>query len=60
MLLDDVLSALDVHTAKWVVDKCFRGDLIKGRTLILVVRICAAVILNMLTSPSDTQRGSCQ
>ncbi|KAI0258861.1 P-loop containing nucleoside triphosphate hydrolase protein [Gloeopeniophorella convolvens] len=30
LLLDDVLAALDVHTAKWVVDNCFKGDLIKG------------------------------
>ncbi|KAJ6575530.1 hypothetical protein B0H10DRAFT_2168545 [Mycena sp. CBHHK59/15] len=36
ILLDDVLAALDVHTAKWIVDKCLRGDLIKGRTIILV------------------------
>ncbi|KAF9257859.1 P-loop containing nucleoside triphosphate hydrolase protein [Marasmius fiardii PR-910] len=36
LLLDDVLAALDVHTAKWVVDKCFKGDLIKGRTVLLV------------------------
>ncbi|KAK0198511.1 hypothetical protein F5146DRAFT_1100167 [Armillaria mellea] len=36
ILLDDVLAALDVHTAKWIVDKCFMGDLTKGRTIILV------------------------
>ncbi|KAJ7449230.1 hypothetical protein FB451DRAFT_754458 [Mycena latifolia] len=36
ILLDDVLAALDVHTAKWVVDKCLRGDLIKNRRVILV------------------------
>ncbi|KAJ7272088.1 hypothetical protein B0H12DRAFT_1200283 [Mycena haematopus] len=36
VLLDDVLSALDVHTAKWIVDKCLSGDLIKNRTVILV------------------------
>lgn len=37
-----VLAALDVHTAKWIVDKCFQGDLCKGRTIILVVshRLC--------------------
>ena len=40
VLLDDVLSALDVHTSKWIVEKCFRGDLVKGRTIILVVRVC--------------------
>ncbi|PSS37122.1 hypothetical protein PHLCEN_2v995 [Hermanssonia centrifuga] len=31
-----VLAALDVHTAQWIVDKCFQGDLIQGRTVILV------------------------
>lgn len=36
LLLDDVLSALDVHTAKWIVEKCFQGELIRGRTVILV------------------------
>ncbi|KDQ30408.1 hypothetical protein PLEOSDRAFT_1053612 [Pleurotus ostreatus PC15] len=36
ILLDDVLAALDVHTSKWIVDKCFRGDLINNRTVILV------------------------
>lgn len=36
ILLDDVLAALDVHTAKWIVDKALRGDLVKGRTVILV------------------------
>ncbi|KAJ7691269.1 hypothetical protein B0H17DRAFT_1159808 [Mycena rosella] len=36
ILLDDVLAALDVHTAKWIVEKCLQGDLIKGRTVILV------------------------
>ncbi|ESK84755.1 hypothetical protein Moror_568 [Moniliophthora roreri MCA 2997] len=36
LLLDDVLAALDVHTSKWIVEKCFKGDLLKGRTVILV------------------------
>ncbi|RPD81341.1 multidrug resistance-associated ABC transporter [Lentinus tigrinus ALCF2SS1-7] len=36
LLLDDVLAALDVHTARWIVDKCFKGDLLRGRTVILV------------------------
>ncbi|KAI1795060.1 hypothetical protein LXA43DRAFT_1080347 [Ganoderma leucocontextum] len=36
LLLDDVLAALDVHTSKWIVDKCFKGDLLRGRTVILV------------------------
>nr|GAT46155.1 ATP-binding cassette transporter [Mycena chlorophos] len=36
ILLDDVLAALDVHTSKHIVEHCFKGDLVKGRTLILV------------------------
>ncbi|KAI5122642.1 hypothetical protein M0805_008726 [Coniferiporia weirii] len=36
LLLDDVLAALDVHTAKWIVDKAFTGDLVQGRTVLLV------------------------
>ncbi|KAG9028739.1 hypothetical protein FS837_003797, partial [Tulasnella sp. UAMH 9824] len=36
ILLDDILSALDVHTSRWIVDKCLQGDLVKGRTVILV------------------------
>ncbi|KAI0291829.1 hypothetical protein BC826DRAFT_1105763 [Russula brevipes] len=36
LILDDVLAALDVHTARWIVDKCFGGDLILGRTVLLV------------------------
>ncbi|KAF7972222.1 hypothetical protein HWV62_18618 [Athelia sp. TMB] len=43
LLLDDVLAALDVHTSKWIVDKCFLGDLIKGRTVILVTHNIAMV-----------------
>jgi len=27
---------LDVHTSQWVVDQCLAGDLLKGRTVILV------------------------
>ena len=30
-----------VHTAKWIVEKCFAGDLVRGRTVLLVVRIFA-------------------
>lgn len=36
LLLDDVLAALDVHTAKWIVDEALKGDLIKRRTILLV------------------------
>jgi hypothetical protein len=27
-----------VHTSKWVVEKCLAGDLVKGRTVVMVVR----------------------
>jgi ABC-type multidrug transport system ATPase subunit len=36
LLLDDILSALDVHTARWVAEKCIAGPLLKGRTVLLV------------------------
>lgn len=36
LLLDDVLAALDVHTAKWVINKAFKGDLVQGRTVLFV------------------------
>lgn len=43
VLLDDCLSAVDAHTSKHIYQKCFMGDLLKGRTVILVthqVRLC--------------------
>ncbi|KAJ3512976.1 hypothetical protein NLJ89_g3209 [Agrocybe chaxingu] len=36
ILLDDVLAALDVHTSKWIVKECLQGDLVRGRTILLV------------------------
>ncbi|KAH9967588.1 hypothetical protein BC827DRAFT_1264378 [Russula dissimulans] len=43
LILDDVLAALDVHTARWIVEKCFKGDLIRGRTVLLVTHNVAMV-----------------
>ncbi|KZT60636.1 hypothetical protein CALCODRAFT_492173 [Calocera cornea HHB12733] len=43
LLLDDIVSALDVHTARWVVQKCLQGDLIKGRTVLLVTHAVALI-----------------
>jgi ABC-type multidrug transport system fused ATPase/permease subunit len=45
ILLDDILAALDVHTSVWIVTKCLKGDLLKGRTILLVTHNIA------LTSP---------
>ncbi|KAF8966908.1 multidrug resistance-associated ABC transporter [Flammula alnicola] len=44
ILLDDVLAALDVHTSKWIVDECLKGDLIRGRTVLLVTHNVALTI----------------
>ncbi|KAF9030066.1 P-loop containing nucleoside triphosphate hydrolase protein [Rhodocollybia butyracea] len=36
ILLDDVLAALDVHTSKWIIERCFKGDLVQDRTILMV------------------------
>nr|POE65317.1 atp-dependent bile acid permease [Quercus suber] len=36
VILDDVLSAVDSHTAKWIFDKALMGELMHHRTCILV------------------------
>lgn len=36
VLLDDVLAAVDSHTAQTLVKKCLNGPLMKGRTVVLV------------------------
>ncbi|WFD02893.1 hypothetical protein MOBT1_001580 [Malassezia obtusa] len=36
ILIDDALSAVDAHTARHLVERCFRGPLARGRTIILV------------------------
>ncbi|KAH9475078.1 ABC transporter 7 [Psilocybe cubensis] len=44
LFLDDVLSAVDAHTADHIYQECFKGELMKGRTVILVshhVHLCA-------------------
>jgi ABC-type glutathione transport system ATPase component len=55
ILLDDVLAALDVHTSSWIVRKCLNGDLVKDRTVIMVVCICRFRMLPaFLLMPSKT------
>lgn len=44
VLLDDIMSAVDAHTAAHLFDKCLRGPLLAKRTVILVshhVQLCA-------------------
>lgn len=36
IILDDCLSALDTQTAQWVMERCIKGELTRGRTRILV------------------------
>ncbi|KAH9480752.1 ATP-binding cassette transporter abc4 [Psilocybe cubensis] len=43
VLLDDIFAALDVHTSTWILNRCLRGDLVKGRTIILVTHNIALV-----------------
>ncbi|KAG6837885.1 hypothetical protein H0H93_013038 [Arthromyces matolae] len=64
LLLDDVLAALDVHTAKWIVEKCFAGDLLKGRTVLLVThnvamaRPIASYVVSMAIDGTIHTRGA--
>ena len=44
VLLDDVLSAVDVHTAYTLVQQCLFGPLMTGRTVILVTHHVSSVI----------------
>ena len=44
VLLDDCLSAVDSHTAKWIFDKCIRGPLMLNRTCILVTHNVALCV----------------
>ncbi|KAG8730641.1 hypothetical protein FRC11_006220, partial [Ceratobasidium sp. 423] len=36
VILDDVLSAVDTHTAEHIVQRCLRGPLLRNRTVVLV------------------------
>lgn len=44
ILLDDCLSAVDSHTAKWIFDNCIRGPLMNNRTCILVTHNLALCV----------------
>ncbi|KAJ7668054.1 multidrug resistance-associated ABC transporter [Mycena rosella] len=50
-----------VHTAQWIVDKCFGGDLVKNRTVILVthnVALTRPIAQFVVTLGSDGRVGS--
>lgn len=44
ILLDDCLSAVDSHTAKWIFDNCIMGPLMRDRTCILVTHNVALCV----------------
>ncbi|KAL5518793.1 hypothetical protein ACEPAH_476 [Sanghuangporus vaninii] len=51
ILLDDPLAAVDMHTAQHLVEHCLKGDLMKGRTIILVthhISLCLPVASYMV------------
>ncbi|KAJ6551152.1 hypothetical protein B0H19DRAFT_1156687 [Mycena capillaripes] len=44
LILDDILSAVDVHTADHIYHTCLKGEIMRGRTVILVshhIQLCA-------------------
>ena len=43
-LLDDCLSAVDSHTAEWIIDHCITGDLMRNRTRVLITHNVALSI----------------
>jgi ABC-type multidrug transport system fused ATPase/permease subunit len=44
VIMDDVLSAVDAHTAKWIFDKALMGPLMHHRTCILVTHNATLVL----------------
>jgi ABC-type multidrug transport system fused ATPase/permease subunit len=44
LILDDCLSAVDSHTAKWIFDNCILGPLMYSRTCILVTHNIALCV----------------
>jgi ABC-type multidrug transport system fused ATPase/permease subunit len=61
ILLDDPLAAVDMHTARHLVEECLGGPLMKGRTVILVthhVKMClpsASYIIELNTGNIERQ-----
>ncbi|EJD42577.1 P-loop containing nucleoside triphosphate hydrolase protein [Auricularia subglabra TFB-10046 SS5] len=44
VILDDVLSAVDTHTAAVLIRRCFLGPLMQGRTLVLVTHHVESIV----------------
>lgn len=55
LLLDDPLSALDQQTSEFIVAECLQGELLKGRTIILVTHrtdLCQPIADQVVTIKS--------
>lgn len=51
LMLDDPLSALDQQTAEWIATRCLGGELMKGRTIVLVTHrtdLCSGLAQQMI------------
>ncbi|WWC68639.1 uncharacterized protein I206_102570 [Kwoniella pini CBS 10737] len=56
VLLDDIFSALDTLTSRWIIDNLFKGDLMKNRTVLLIthhVGLAAPIADYMLAFNQD-------
>lgn len=49
LLLDDVLSAVDAHVARWLLENALSGELAQGRTRILVTHNPSSVLAKHAT-----------
>ncbi|CAG8566074.1 12436_t:CDS:2 [Acaulospora colombiana] len=61
ILIDDVLSAVDAHTARHLMNECLLGPLMKGRTRILVthhVGLCLSVASYLVVTNNGEVRAS--
>jgi ABC-type multidrug transport system fused ATPase/permease subunit len=62
LYLDDPLSAVDSHTAKWIVEECLQGPLLQNRTVVLVthqVSLCLPVADYLVELKNGTVRQAC-
>ncbi|WWC60298.1 uncharacterized protein I303_102867 [Kwoniella dejecticola CBS 10117] len=56
VLLDDIFSALDTLTSRWIIDNLFKGDLMRDRTVLLIthhVGLAAPIADYMLAFNQD-------
>jgi ABC-type multidrug transport system fused ATPase/permease subunit len=63
LYLDDVLSAVDAHTAQFLIDECFLGKLMRGRTVVLVshhVDLCLPVSDYVVAIADGKVQQACQ